>query len=108
MFRPHFSPAPPTTNRYEPSSKRYFLLCESCISDASPPPSVLHLRRKRPSRLLWALWLGFNGVGLAVVLALARYPLSLYVRNALFSELFDVQQLRSEEQLNAMIARRLR
>ena len=47
-------------------------------------------------------------MGLAVVLALARYPLSLYVRNALFSEVFDAQQLRSEEQLNAMIARRLR
>jgi hypothetical protein len=69
---------------------------------------ILQLRRKHPSRLLWSVWVAFNVLILAVVLAAARYPLTLYIRNALFSETFDAQQLRSESQLNALIARRLR
>lgn len=65
--------------------------------------------RKDPSRLLGALWLGFSGLGLAVVLAVgSRYPVNLYVRNALFSQVFDTGQIRSDDDLNALLARKMR
>lgn len=72
------------------------------------PIPALHLRRKRPSRLIWGVWLGFNGLGLAVLLTALRYPYSLYVRNALFTQVFDTGQLPSEERLNALLETSLR
>lgn len=60
----------------------------------------VELRRKNPSRLLVAALLLFNGLGLALVLTAGRYPISLYVRNALFSEVVDDQQVPSEAALN--------
>jgi hypothetical protein len=64
---------------------------------------------KAPSRLLGALWVGFSGLGLAVVLPVgSRYPENLYVRNALFSQVFDTSHIRSDDELNALLARKLR
>lgn len=60
----------------------------------------VELRRKNCSGLLVAALLLFNGLGLALVLTAGRYPISLYVRNALFSEVVDDQQVPSEAALN--------
>jgi len=78
------------------------------LHKSCPPLIALHLRRKHPSRLLWGFWLAVNGLGLVVLMAAARYPTSLYVRNALFSEVFDAEQFRKEQQLNALLAQNLR
>jgi len=69
---------------------------------------ALQLRRKHPSPLLWAFWLTGNGLGLVLLFAVARYPTSLYVRHALFSEVFDAEQFRTENQLNAFLEQSLR
>jgi hypothetical protein len=69
---------------------------------------AFQLRRKHSSRLLWAFWLAGNGLGMVLLFAVARYPTSLYVRNALFSEVFDSEQFRTQKQLNALLAKSLR
>ena len=71
-------------------------------------PFRLELRRKNPSGLLVAALLLFNGLGLALVLIAGRYPTSLYVRNALFSEVVDDQQVPSEAALNTLLKHRIR
>jgi len=68
------------------------------------PLIAFHLRRKHPSNLLWGFWLAGNGQGLVVLMAAVRYPTSLYVRNSLFSEVFDAEQFHTEQQLNARLA----
>lgn len=60
----------------------------------------VELRRKNPSGLLVVALLLFNGLALALLLTAGRYPISLYVRNALFSEVVDDQQVPSEAALN--------
>lgn len=71
-------------------------------------PFRLELRRKNPSGLLVAALLLFNGLALALVLTAGRYPISLYVRNALFSEVVDDQQVTTEAALNTLLKRRIR
>ncbi len=68
---------------------------------------AFQLRRKHSSRLLWAFWLAGNGLGMVLLFAVARYPTSLYVRNALFSEVFDSEQFHTQKQLNAFLAKSL-
>lgn len=74
------------------------------------PPllNALYLRCKRPSRLLLTFWLAGNGLSLVLLIVVARYPTSLYLRNALFSEVFDAEQFLTEKHLNALLAQRLR
>ena len=50
----------------------------------------------------------FNGLVLAGLLVAWRYPMSLWVRNTLWSEVFDDQQISSEAALNAVLAKRQR
>ena len=71
-------------------------------------PFRIELRRKNPSGLLVAALLLFNGLALALLLTAGRYPTSLYVRNALFSEVVDDQQVPSEAALNTLLKRRIR
>jgi len=71
-------------------------------------PLRVELRRKNPSGLLAGALFLFNGLGLALVLTAGRYPISLYVRNALFSEVVDDQQVTSEAALNTLLKRRIR
>jgi hypothetical protein len=66
----------------------------------------LEVRRKTPSKLLWTLVVVFNGLVLAGLLVAWRYPMSLWVRNTLWSEVFDDQQISSEAALNAVLAKR--
>jgi hypothetical protein len=58
--------------------------------------------------LLFAFFVAFNAIGLVIMLTAARYPVSLYVRNALFSEVVDDGQVPDEAALNLLLARRLR
>ncbi len=75
----------------------------------TPPPSnptwlCWQLRRStRPSRLLWLVLLLFNALGVGVLLFAARYPTSLYVRNALFSQVLDDSQVPTEQAVNIAI-----
>ena len=71
-------------------------------------PLRIELRRKEPSGLLVAALLIFNGLGLALALSAGRYPIRLYVRNALFTEVVVDQQVPSESVLDALLARRIR
>ncbi|MEI8251390.1 MAG: hypothetical protein WCF98_09500 [Synechococcus sp. ELA057] len=68
----------------------------------------LILRRKPTSRLLWSLVVVFNGLVLASVLVAWQYPLSLWVRNTLFSEVLDDGQITTEAALNGVLAKRQR
>jgi len=63
---------------------------------------------KKPSCLLVPALVIFNGLGLALALISGRFPFSLFLRNAIFSDLVDNQQLPSEAALNALLKRRIR
>lgn len=69
----------------------------------SPSPGWKIIRSSRPSRLLWMVLLLFNALGLGLLLILARYPTSLYVRNALFSQVIDDSQAPTEQVVNSAI-----
>lgn len=53
--------------------------------------------------MIWRLRLAFNGLGLVVLLLAAGYLYCLSVRNALFTQEFDSEQLPSEKRLNASL-----
>jgi hypothetical protein len=71
--------------------------------------SIWRLQRsQQPSRLVWTLVVAFNSLGLGLLAITARYPTSLYFRNALFSEVYDDIQIPNEQALNAALAQRIR